>query len=106
MPCVQPLKKKKMQIPGPHIQRHGFTKSRVRTRNLFFFFPLIFSHLWSSWARDQIQAAAMATSILNPLGWAGGLNLNPSTPEMPLIPLRHSRNSLGICIFNELPRVF
>ena len=46
--------------------------------------------IWSSQARDQIQARvatctiAVATLVLN---------LHPSAPEMPPIPLDHSGNS-------------
>ena len=55
--------------------------------------------IWSSRARDQNQAAvatyAAAATRLDPQptvpGW--GLNLHPRTPEMPLIPLYHSRNT-------------
>ena len=60
-------------------------------RQLFFFFS---NGTWSSWARDQISATAVATLDLQRTvpGW--GSNLSPRAPKMLQIPLRHSGNSL------------
>ena len=63
---------------------------------LFFFFWLP-RGIWSSWARDQIQAAVAvygaATPDMQPTvpGW--GANLCCSALETPMIPLHHSGNS-------------
>ena len=75
---------------------------------LSFFFFLRFwppQGIWSSWARNQIQATVMpqatvvtqaeTVAMLDPWptvpGW--GSNLHPCAPEMLLGPLHHSRNS-------------
>ena len=69
----------------------------VTTVDFFFlFWPS--QGTWSSWARDQIQAALASWVQLGNAGslthCAGqGSNLHPNVPKMPPIPLSHSGNS-------------
>ena len=63
----------------------------------FFFWPP--QGLWNSQTREQIRATvatyAAAAATLDPLPTVQGqgLNLHPSTPEMLLILLHHSKSS-------------
>lgn len=68
----------------------------------FFFLSWLPHGIWHSPARDQIQATvvtyATGTAIPDPQPTVPGQgsNLHLSTPEMPLIPLCHDRNSTTI----------
>ena len=49
--------------------------------------------MWSSRARDQIQAAVVTYTEA---AASPGSNLRPGTAETPPIPLRHNRKSLSL----------
>ena len=60
---------------------------------VFFFFLWLPWWIWSSEARNQIQAASVATPDPQPTvpGWSS--NLHPRASKMQPTPLRHSGNS-------------
>ena len=68
--------------------------SKVSGDKFFFFFSFWPPHdMWSSWARDQIQAAGEARLDPQLTALRQGSNPRLSAPKMPLIPLCHSGNS-------------
>ena len=98
---------------GFKILRINFTSipiassEKSSTNNKFFsFFPLFwpFRGIWSSQARDQIQVmvvthgAAGAMWDLKPSVLGRGLNMHPSAPETPPVPLHHTGNSYGFLL--------
>ena len=78
--------------------------------NTVFFFPPLFG-IWSSQARDQIQATVVtnaaagsnARSLLAVPGW--GSNLCPSVPEMLLNPLHNSRGAFFFFVTFPTPTI-
>ena len=86
----------------PCAKRHS---SHIIDINFFLIkcFPTI--PLWSSWARDQIQAAgapyAAGVAKPDPLTHRTG-NQSPGTAEMLLIPLRHNGNSPSVALYTPV----